>query len=504
MWALLLPLATLANVNTIVQGTDAASTLSDADVADATDLGQTMAQLFAVFHDGQSVGSTGDSVRMPKDPAWRYAIQEARRAAIAKPSWSKHSQAKRDSELRRALHSVRQRRAKRRGLQTQSQLDGELFDALSSSQLDHWIGHEGCEDPLATNTGSSGSCVYICEDLQVHYFPDQESSCFLHDTQSGWPNVLLDMRQQYRDTHSFDTEENATGAIAFTIGEGRECTNVTIITSFAESLSRAEILCLVDGEHEHEHTVSDPHTVEVVGYVESGLHESAGGVTTFVVGECTDVHIRVTTTMSNGAPFRLTIQDNRWRTWEVEVPAGVHMYEYESCMFDNDYVISKSGAGASSWQGFIEVVGFAWYHNTIEVPPTANWIIQGSMNSDGLPALLDARISSGSAVDPSQASIVVRYVRFSGRDAPLDPHPEARDYSRSSDTIGTHVGGAFKYDGGGRTMEGPQTTLEFDHVVFDHNSAVHGGGLFIDGRAGAVHIDGQWYVPFHYRISPIA
>ena len=55
-----------------------------------------------------------------------------------------------------------------------------------------------------------------------------------------------------------------------------------------------------------------------------------------------------------------------------------------------------------------------------------------------------------------------------GRTAPLDPHPEARIYG---DGPGEYVGGAFKYDGGGRTMD-RQTTLAFDNVIFDHCSAL--------------------------------
>ena len=130
------------------------------------------------------------------------------------------------------------------------------------------------------------------------------------------------------------------------------------------------------------------------------------------------------------------------------------------------------------------------YRGTIEIPNDENWIVQGALGSDGIPVTLDARLSSGTAVDPSQASVVVRYTRFSGRTAPLDPHPEARVYG---DGPGEYVGGAFKYDGGGRTMD-RQTPLTFESVIFDHNDGMsgHGGGLFIDGRAGATRVDGVW------------
>ena len=55
------------------------------------------------------------------------------------------------------------------------------------------------------------------------------------------------------------------------------------------------------------------------------------------------------------------------------------------------------------------------YRGTIEIPNDENWIVQGALGSDGIPVTLDARLSSGTAVDPSQASVVVRYTRFSGK-----------------------------------------------------------------------------------------
>ena len=63
------------------------------------------------------------------------------------------------------------------------------------------------------------------------------------------------------------------------------------------------------------------------------------------------------------------------------------------------------------------------------VPNDQNWIIQGVLGPDGLPVKLDARLSSGSAVDFSEASIVVRPVRFSGQIALRDQYTAARDYT---------------------------------------------------------------------------
>ena len=64
--------------------------------------------------------------------------------------------------------------------------------------------------------------------------------------------------------------------------------------------THTEVVCLVDGEHEYNHTINEQHTVEVVGYAESGVHEEAGGTTQFVIGACVDTLIRVTTTSAAG------------------------------------------------------------------------------------------------------------------------------------------------------------------------------------------------------------
>ena len=62
-----------------------------------------------------------------------------------------------------------------------------------------------------------------------------------------------------------------------------------------------EIVCLMDGEHEHNHTIDEEHTVEVVGYALSDVQAGAGNTTSFVIGECTDVLVRVTTSAGAAA-----------------------------------------------------------------------------------------------------------------------------------------------------------------------------------------------------------
>ena len=78
---------------------------------------------------------------------------------------------------------------------------------------------------------------------------------------------------------------NPSGDIEFTVGEGRTCTEVTIVSTliatgdrnvtintFMGTDTHEEVRCLVDGEHEYNHTVTTEHSVEVVGYAESGIH----------------------------------------------------------------------------------------------------------------------------------------------------------------------------------------------------------------------------------------
>jgi hypothetical protein len=127
-------------------------------------------------------------------------------------------------------------------------------------------------------------------------------------------------------------------------------------------------------------------------------------------------------------------------------------------------------------------------NNTIVVPNDENWIIQGALGPDGVPVKLDARLSSGSAIDFSEASIVVRHVRFSGQIAPTDVHRAARDYVWIDDLFGgpTTLGGVFSYDGGGLEPDVRTPRLIFEHVVFDRNRAVAGSTIWIAGRQGTM------------------
>ena len=112
-------------------------------------------------------------------------------------------------------------------------------------------------------------------------------------------------------------------------------------------------------------------------------------------------------------------------------------------------------------------------------PNDESWVVQGIVDSTtGLPASLDGRLSSGTPLDPSRANIVLRDIRFTGRVAPLDAHPEFR---RAPFVTG-RIGAAFQYTGGSADPEN-LARLHFERLIFDHNHA-DTAAVFIDGQAG--------------------
>ena len=411
------------------------------------------------------------------------------------PMWENHSHAERTANLQQH-HSMR--RSERR--RTQAMIGAPLFQADTPperesnlvAELDPTPGSV-CDDSLATNTGSDAPCTYDCTDLQNEYFPEphaQTTRCFLFDPDtSTWPEVggqgdeLLSLREQRFETHTYISEETGRNpttddSLTFAVGEGRICRNVTISTIVAEMQdidsqglhgTREEVVvCLVDGEHEYNHTVNDTHSVEVVGYAQSGVHEEAGGTTSFVVGMCTDVLIRVTTTRAGGSSMTWELDDGGHNgPWTFDVPDGVGVQEFESCMFDNEFTLNRQGGG-SAWEGSVEVVGFIHYHNTITIPNDENWIVQGSVDpATGLPASLEGRFKSGSAIDRSHANVVLRQMRISNQVAPIDVNDIPRGTYLASQSA---FGGAFDYDGGGADPNN-LPKIVFVDVVFDHNSA---------------------------------
>eukprot|EP01043_Picozoa_sp_COSAG02_P035309 COSAG02_NODE_2520_length_8610_cov_4.542474_5_plen_1472_part_00 len=421
------------------------------------------------------------------------AVEKLLRQGIQSP-WANQSLAERTQQAQLHLgergkrYRAERRASEHRRLQTNVQEN----DASIAAYLNATEG-VSCTDPLATNNGAARSCVYDCRTLQEHFFPGRESRCFLYDaTMATWPEELLSMRQRYMYMDTFLSVEDGTNPPgeglmhAFNMGAGRQCTNVTIHTTVFgiddhPDEIHTEVRCLIDGEHEYNHTVVGDHSVEVVGYADSGVHVGPGGTTSIVIGECTDVVIRVTTTVSAG-PMTWRLNDGGHNgPWDFDFPGEMGVHELETCMFDNDYTLVRQGG--TGWQGSVEVIGFIRFHNTIEIPNDESWIIQGGIDiSTGLPASLDGRLSSGTILSPSQSNIVLRDMRFSGQTAPIDPHVHHRTQI-CGNVPGTSRGGAFSYSGGG---DDPSNLprLIFERVIFDHNTASYSTGVNIDGNAG--------------------
>eukprot|EP01045_Picozoa_sp_COSAG04_P005278 COSAG04_NODE_242_length_19007_cov_3.089433_10_plen_475_part_00 len=401
------------------------------------------------------------------------------------PIWANLSHAERTEHLQE--HYAARQLARRR---TQAWISGETAWAGMSEQAKHTAvmavldpAGSNCDDSLANNAGRPPPCTYDCADLQREYFPapqSQTTRCFLFDPASStWPEVggqgqeLLNLRQQRFETHAYVSREAGTNppssGLSFTMGDGRVCKNVTIKTFMGSAPTHEEVRCLVDGEHEYNHTVAEEHSVEVVGYAESGVHTEAGGTTSFVIGQCTDALIRVTTTSAGGNSMTWSLDDGGHNgPWTFEATGEVGVEEHESCMFDNEFTLTRQGGG-SGWEGSVEVVGFIHYHNTITIPNDENWIVQGIVDpASGLPSSLDARLKSGTAVDRSHANIVLRHLRISNQVAPVDVNRIGHVNYLAGQTAG--AGGAFEYDGGSSDPSN-LVQITFVDLVFDHNAA---------------------------------
>lgn len=273
-----------------------------------------------------------------------------------------------------------------------------------------------------------------------------------------------------------DLEETAVLPATFDVGEGDTCVNVTVQVEFATDLYsdptlRVETRCLPPGHHEYNHTMDDIHSVEVVGYVNSSVMQGAGGTTPFVVGECMDTFIRVTTTSASSTVTWQLDDDGHNGPWEFTSPAGQNVYEHQSCMFDNRFSLNL--ALGMDWQGTVEVVTKEDFEQTIIIPNDEQWIVQGleGVETAGVPVQLQARFESGrtffqhgcdmhgkpdgevdllahplcTSESISRASLVVRHVRFSNRRAPLDLYRTRYTYSVVPNTA---LGGVLKYTGG--------------------------------------------------------
>ena len=302
----------------------------------------------------------GEQQQMTEDEA--AAQHEAffrARGGRTGPIWQNHSHAERTDNLQRHVASRRSQRRRVQWFGAPKAWESASEQARSAALvavLD--APSTACDDALATNTGQALPCSYDCTDLVSEYFPPPQSQttrCFLFDPDTEtWPESggqgadLLDLRQQRFETQSYVGLEAGTnpegGRLEFSIGVGRVCSDITITSTFlGTGETHTEVVCLVDGEHEYNHTITDEHTVEVVGYAESDVHVGAGGTTSFVVGRCTDVLIRVTTASSDGSSIDWSLDDGGHNGPWVFSSEGTGVTEYESCMFDNDFTLTRQG-----------------------------------------------------------------------------------------------------------------------------------------------------------------
>jgi hypothetical protein len=136
-------------------------------------------------------------------------------------------------------------------------------------------------------------------------------------------------------------------------------------------------------------------------------------------------------------------------------------------------------AAAGGWPADLLALRNVSNHRTIVIPDDENWVVQGALGLDGVPVKLDARLQSGKyngVGSNSEASIVVRYTRFSGQSAPEDPWANINFGAPSHSG-----GGAFSYEGGGQRPGVHVPMVIFEHVVFDHNIC---GGASLQSTKG--------------------
>ena len=303
------------------------------------------------------------------------AAWEERVAADNREGWS----AKLREHLSPEARSARRRRTQA-GVADESLVHtrtpfGFNLSAVSGSSAEQLAlgaavaGGSGCEDSLATNAGGGDVCRYDCETLLEFFFPGDAAAtaarCFAYDPDAGsWPAELLGMRQTSLDWHAYLPPAAALAAENFTVGGGDECVNVTIQTTALQpgdtagggtaNATRTEVRCLMQGFHEYNHTLNSTHSVDVVGYAQSGIHNGSGATTAFVVGECTDVVIRVNTTSSASGSVLWQINDNHHNgPWDFNSVPGV--WEHRSCMFENHFTINRVDSENDGWTGTIAI-----------------------------------------------------------------------------------------------------------------------------------------------------
>ena len=185
------------------------------------------------------------------------------------------------------------------------------------------------------------------------------------------------------------------------------------------------------------------------GTVSNVVTNAANTATSFRLGKCTDVFVRVSGPAISGTGPAWTLNgvagpafgsiparvvpvpaaDLRWAgwtdkplaaprsTWTSVQAVAAQQVQQPMCLYANTYSLARG----ANLVGSVSVV--SWIDDyTISVPVDENWIIQGQAadHAAGTPTPADWRIASGSIVEGSTASIVIRHVRWSAKVPPKD------------------------------------------------------------------------------------
>eukprot|EP01047_Picozoa_sp_COSAG01_P020513 COSAG01_NODE_1169_length_11408_cov_35.108056_3_plen_2198_part_00 len=347
-----------------------------------------------------------------------------------------------------------------------------------------------CTDPMSTGGAGGSSCTYSCTALKTHYFgagaaSDAKTKCYRYVAASGkWlDDAGGDLMAQKQMKTIYGTimapahvnDSSIAASMQFVVGKGKACTNVT--GNFSSGAQ--ERTCKVDGVHQTSYTHTRLDGATQYTATQNGIYKQ---------GKCTDVMIQVSATKIGASQLlKWKVTDGGKMDGSAHSSPQFHnctgsaclrTHRHYMCLYDNTFTFER--VGSSDWSGTVAV--YTWVpDNTITIPTDERWIIQGQ-SVNGLPVEMDARLASGNPFALSNASIVIRHVRFSGQPGTLDPYQTngGQDAFRAfSHRPHARMGGAFYYEGG------LGSTLTFDHVMYDHCGAISGSGgaVMIAGRA---------------------
>ena len=297
-----------------------------------------------------------------------------------------------------------------------------------------------CSDPRAENDGSNEYCTYDCDTLKQFYFPefasDPKTQCFVLTAANDWPPELLDLKQSESDMTAY-VQSQSSAVVHWIVGDPG-CTNVTLLLDSVHNQplnQTAETLCLLDGQHEYNHA---NWTIASVTDADGNVHDtvepsSTGESSAFTLGSCTDVYIKIETTgygsyeNTTSVSWKIDDGDHHGPWWINSTYAQMgNEHKWYTCLYDNNYTLTR--VDAPGWQGTVSVVGWV-EDNSIYIPQDERWIINGR-TVNGVATVLDARIASGTPEHRTNASIILRHVRFSGQHGTLDPYVEKRGFSQ--------------------------------------------------------------------------